>query len=291
VPKAPDRRSRRASLPRPTDRLPLGRSGLTVSPFCLGQVRDPATVFAAFDAGINFFFVTADMHWPLYEPLRRGLIQLLRRGRGIRDRIVIAAVAYATQPEFCWFPFSEVVAAIPGVKRLDVTVAGGAYGYELHRRLPLYRAHVRSKHVGARATGVSFHDRLAARRAVQTSSVDIAFVRYNASHPGARREIYPHLTVRHRTLLYGFTNTFGFVPPRRIRALGLSSDFWQPAITDHYRFALTPPQVNGVLCSPDTPRQLDGLCRAVEQGPLDEEEEQYLVDLAMLHEGRAVLKR
>ncbi len=34
-----------------------------------------------------------------------------------------------------------------------------------------------------------------------------------------------------------------------------------------------------------------GLCRAVEQGPLDAEEEQYLVDLASLDAGRAVLKR
>ena len=283
-------RLRRLNLPRPADRLALGRSGLTVSPFCLGQVRDPATVLAAFDAGINFFFVTADMHWPLYQELRRGLAQLVARRRGIRDEIVVAAVVYATQPEFCWFPFSEVVAAIPGVKRLDVTVAGGAYGYELHRRLPQYRLHVHSKHVGARATGVSFHDRLAARRAVKASSIDIAFVRYNASHPGARRDVYRHLPVRHRTLLYGFTNTFGFVPRRRIRALGLSSDFWQPVVTDHYRFALTPPQVNGVLCSLDTPRQVDALCRAVEQGSLDQEEERYLVDLAMLGEGRAVLK-
>ena len=105
----------------------------------------------------------------------------------------------------------------------------------------------------ARATGVSFHDRIAARHAVKKSTVDIVFVRYNAS------------------------------------ALGLSSDFWQPVVTDHYRFALTPHQVNGVLCSPDTPRQVDALCRAVEKGPLDAEEEQYLVDLATLAEGRAVL--
>jgi hypothetical protein len=281
--------ARRVTLPQPTDRLPLGRSGLTVSPFCLGQVRDPATVLAAFDAGINFFFVTADMHWPLYEPLRRGLVQLLRRGRDIRDRIVIAAVAYATQPEFCWLPFFEVVAAIPGVKRLDVTVAGGAYGYELHRRLPLYRAHVRSKHVSARATGVSFHDRKAARHAVKTSAIDIAFVRYNAGHPGARTEVYPHLSLRHRTLLFGFTSTDGFVAPRRVRQLGLTDDFWRPAITDHYRFALTPPQVNGVLCSPETPRHVAALWRAVEQGPLDADEERYLVHLASLDRGRAVL--
>jgi hypothetical protein len=246
-------------------------------------------VLAAFDAGINFFFVTADMHWPLYAELRRGLAQLVTRRRGIRDEIVVAAVAYATQPEFCWFPFAEVVDAIPGVKRLDVTVAGGAYGYELPRRLPQYREHLTSKHVGARAIGVSFHDRIAARRAVKRSTVDIAFARYNASHPGARTDIYPHLTRQYKTLLYGFTNTNGFVP--KVGKLGLSRDFWQPAITDHYRFALTPPQVNGLLCSPDTPREVDALCRALEQGPLDEEEEQYLIDLAKLHEGRAALVR
>lgn len=285
------RTDRRQVLPCATDRLPLGRSGLTVSPFCLGHVRDAATVLAAFDAGVNFFFVTADMHWPLYEELRLGLARLIARRRGIRDDIVVAGVAYVTQPEFSWLPFTELVDAVPGLKRVDVTVAGGAYGYELHRRLPQYRAHVAAKHVGARATGASFHDRTAARNAVRQSTVDIAFVRYNSGHPGARKEVYPHLALRRKTLLYGFTNTGGFVPPRRIRELGLSRDFWYPAITDHYRFALTPPQVNGLLCSLGTPRHVDALCRAVEQGPLDEEEEQYLVDLARLHDGRAVLVR
>src|SRR4051812_39900076 len=72
----------RTVLPAPGDRLPLGDCGLKVSPFCLGMVGEPATVPAAFDAGVNFFFVTADMHWPLYEMTRRGLADLLARGGG-----------------------------------------------------------------------------------------------------------------------------------------------------------------------------------------------------------------
>src|SRR5262245_54155501 len=57
----------RQQLPQFRDRLVLGEQGLRVSPYCLGMIRDPETVGAAFEAGINFFFVSADMHWPLYQ--------------------------------------------------------------------------------------------------------------------------------------------------------------------------------------------------------------------------------
>ena len=107
-------------MPRLGDRLALGSDGLRVSPFCLGIVGEPATVSAAFDAGVNFFFVTADMHWPLYEHTRRGLADLLARGRGVRDKVVVAGVCYPTQPEFCAMPFEELAAAVPGLKTLDV---------------------------------------------------------------------------------------------------------------------------------------------------------------------------
>src|ERR1043165_4314286 len=102
-----------AVLPKLTDRLPLGASGVVVSPFCVGMSPDPMTIPAAYEAGINFFFVTADMHWPLYEPLRRGLRMLPR------DDIVIAAASYVTQPEFCRAPFLEVLAELPELRRLD----------------------------------------------------------------------------------------------------------------------------------------------------------------------------
>src|SRR6185436_586633 len=81
--------STRAELPKLTDRLPLGGSGLEVSPCSLGLTGDPATVPAAFEAGINFFFLTADMHWPIYEPTRRGLKLLLEGRPGVRDAIVV----------------------------------------------------------------------------------------------------------------------------------------------------------------------------------------------------------
>ena len=219
------------------------------------MVRSPDTVLAAFDAGINFFFVTADMHWPLYEGLRQGLSRLFARRRGIRDEVVVAATAYVSQPEFCWMPFKEVLAAVPGLKRIDVTVAGGAYGHEIGTRLAVYREHLTTGHVGVRAIGTSFHDRSAAAESVRTASVDIAYIRYNPSHTGARRDVFPHVPDERRTLLYGFTSLNRVVGPSRCRELGLGSDHWYPSPVDYYRFALTPPEMDGLLCAPRTPRR------------------------------------
>jgi hypothetical protein len=172
-------------LPQFRNRLVLGDQALRVSPFCLGIVRSPETVSAAFDAGINFFFVTADMHWPLYEATRRGLQALLARGPSIRDQIVVAGVCYPTQPEFCSAPFQELLSAIPGLDRLDVLIAGGAYAGEFADRLPVYLDHRQRGFVGARAIGATFHDRTAALTAIKQECLDIALIRYNPDHAGA----------------------------------------------------------------------------------------------------------
>jgi hypothetical protein len=251
-------------------------------------VGDPATVSAAFDAGVNFFFVTADMHWPLYEQTRRGLADLLARGHGVRDQVVVAGVCYPTQPEFCAMPFEELVAAIPGLKRLDVLLAGGAYGSDFARRQPVYEGHRGSGFLGNRAVGATFHDRRAACQAVREGQVNIAFIRYNPGHAGARRDVFPHLAERPRPLLFGFKSTFGHVPPAHMAELGLPGpEYWHPAITDHYRFALTPPEMDGLLIALRKPAEVAALAAALERGPLTEEEETYLMDVAGVARGEA----
>ncbi len=54
-------------------RRPIGELPLAVGPVCLGAVGSANVIRAAYDAGINFFSIAVDMHWPLYEPVRRGL--------------------------------------------------------------------------------------------------------------------------------------------------------------------------------------------------------------------------
>lgn len=278
----------RTKLPRLEDRLALGSEGLRVSACCLGMVGAPETIGAAFDCGINFFFVSADMHWPLYEATRRGLADLLARGRGIRDRIVVAGVCYPTQPEFCSLPFRELIDSVPKLKRLDVLLAGGAYAGEFERRLPVYEEHRKGSYLGNRAIGASFHDRVAAAAAVRDGRLDIAFIRYNADHSGAGRDLFPKIQERPRPLLFNFKSTSGFVPPARMAELGLAAPrYWQPAVTDHYRFALTRPQLDGLLIAQRTPDDVQELAAALAQGPLSEEEESYLIDVASVARGDA----
>jgi aryl-alcohol dehydrogenase-like predicted oxidoreductase len=276
---------KRQRLPKSIDRLRLGAS-LDVSPLCVGAVGTPGAISAAFDAGINFFFVTADMHWPFYEASRRGLADLLARSPSVRDEVVVAAVAYVTQPEFCHVPFDEVVASVPGLERLDVTVAGGSYAGDFAVRAEQYALH---KHRGVRAFGTSFHDREMAARALSEDLVDVGFIRYNALHRGAEEDVFPRLPPARRSLLYNFTSTSGFLSADGYARLGLSADFWRPSITDYYRFVLARPEIEGLLCAPRQPLEVEALVRALEQGPLTGEETDYIRDLGDLTRGAVKL--
>lgn len=109
-----------------SDRLTLGPKPLQVSPVCIGLVPYPEFVLEAFEAGINFFFVTADMHWPAYEDLRKGLTLLFKQGVH-RDEVAVAGTAYVAQQEFLVEPFLEFDGGIEGLGGVDVLVAGGSY--------------------------------------------------------------------------------------------------------------------------------------------------------------------
>jgi hypothetical protein len=278
----------RVTLPQMTDRYSLGDTGLRVSPFCLGMVHSDETAGAAFDAGINFFFLSADLHWPLYETARRGLEKLLARGPEIREQIVVAVASYVTQPEFCSGALEEALEAVPGLKTIDVGIIGGAYAHEFLTRLGVYRELRKDGIYGLKALGTTFHDRQAALLAINHRLIELALIRYNPTHPGARFDIFPEL-LPSSTLVYNFKSTLGFLRPKRYAELGLPESYWRPEITDYYRFALTRPEIDGLLCSPTTPPQVEALTKALAAGPLDEEEEKYLTDLAQLDDGAVLV--
>lgn len=284
---------RRHVLPRLNDRVALADGALSVSPFCLGVCGSERTVEAAFDAGMNFFFVGADMHWPKYEHTRRGIARLVERGR--RDEIVVAGVAYVSRADFCVDPFRELIDAIPGLERLDITIAGTLDEQELSPshggRLAVYREHrvAASEVPGVRATGATFHDRRAAKRAICEAMIDIAFSRYNADRWMAERDLFPAVFPPTSVPLFAFKSTWPHISAARMREIGVPPQCWVPDVTDHYRFALTPIAVQGLLLSLDHENHVRDLTDAIARGPLSEEERQYMKDLSEIDRGIATI--
>jgi aryl-alcohol dehydrogenase-like predicted oxidoreductase len=122
-----------------------------------------------------------------------------------------------------------------------------------------------------RAIGISIHDRERAGRLVTESPLDLFMIRYNAAHPGAEKDIFPAYAER-RPLTVAYTATSW-------RKLLSAPKGWDgPAMTagQCYRFCLSSPHVDVVLCGPKTDEQLRENLAALEDGPLTSEEDEWM---------------
>ncbi len=118
-----------------------------------------------------------------------------------------------------------------------------------------------------RALGISIHDRVRAGKLAEDSPLDLFMIRYNAAHPGAERDIFPHLAKRKPSVV-AYTATDW-------RRLLKAPRGWKgkvPTAGDCYRFCLTSPHVDVTLCGPSSVAQLDENLRALERGAMEAEE-------------------
>ncbi len=129
-----------------------------------------------------------------------------------------------------------------------------------------------------RAAGTSIHDRIRAGELAKDSVLDSLMIRYNAAHPGAENDIFPHL--HHRDpLLISYTATSW---RQLLKPLGLEMPAWPgngdgsapPPLTapQCYRFVLSSPHVHVTLTGPKDRAQLDENLASLDQGPLPEDE-------------------
>jgi hypothetical protein len=274
------RAPRRVGLPRPRDRIRLGES-LRVSPFLQGMTfSDPGVIGAAFDAGINFFLVSADLHWPHYASSREGLARLFRRRPRVRDRVVVAAISYVVDPPTAGQAYDELLESVPGLDRIDLLMAGMVRPEEVALRLTGLASMAGRQAFGARASGATFHLRATAIQAQRDRLVDLVCLRHNPRHPRGLTDAFPKVAADSPTRLFVFKTSDGLVEDDAWPSLGLSRDHWRPRPPDYYRFALGAPGVDGVLLSLGKRRHVRELEEAMRAGRLDQEGQQYLIDLA-----------
>ena len=225
---------------------------------------DEAGVRGALERGMNYLYLTprGSMKRPLQQAIARD-----------RDRIVIAA-----GPTVGYFGGSvrrsaERLLKKLGTDYLDVFQlgwlgVGSAWTAATQREL----VHLRESGK-ARALAVSIHDRPRAGKLAEDSPLDLLMIRYNAAHPGAERDIFPHLAKRQPGIVAYTATSWRKLLKRPTRWTGAQGPM---TAGDCYRFCLSSPHVDVVLTGPASAQQLDENLAAIERGPLAPDEDKWM---------------
>ena len=220
-------------------------------------------VRAAMDRGVNLFLWTLRAKG-LASPLRDALKQ---------RREEVAVVGYATIGWFGWGVRrgAEALLRKLGTDYLDVYQLGwlgvsSAWTSSTEREL----VHLRESGK-VRSIGVSIHNRQRAGELARNSSLDQLMIRYNAAHRGAEQDIFPWVQDNKPSIL-AYTATAW----RRLLKRPKSWAGEVMSAGDCYRFQLSNPHVDVALMGPSNRAQLDENLKALDNGPLTPEEDQWM---------------
>jgi len=250
------------------ERVPLGRTGVMVSRMGLasGYGVPPAAIEKAFhEYGINYLYISPALNLG-------SMVQAIR------------SLAPGHRDELCIVLARPLLWGLGGL-RLESFVERWLKKVDLEWidllfqdvRKPLSRKLTervqRLRESGkVRFVGVSSHERpflagIACGEVVAPH--DYLQVRYNAVHTGAEQDIFPHLSQGDRPGIVIFTATCW----RKLLEPKLVPAGERPlSAADCYRFVLSHPTVDVCITAPSTAAQTEDNLRALDAGPLDEEE-------------------
>jgi predicted aldo/keto reductase-like oxidoreductase len=247
------------------ERVPFGRTGLMVSRIGLasGYGVPTAAIEKAFhEYGVNYLWLSVFMP--------RGMVRAIHNlAPKHRDelRILLAWPAFAG---FFLQRYVERWLKKLKIEQADLVVVQGQQKPPSQKFID--RVHRLRESGKVRFVGMSSHERplfgKIARGEVR-APVDFFQVRYNAVHTGAEQDVFPHLPQENRPGIVIFTATcWGKLLKPKLMPAGE-----RPlAPADCYRFVLSHPDVNVCVTGPSTATQMEDNLKALDAGPLDEEE-------------------
>ncbi len=241
----------------------LGRTGLTVSRLGIASgygAPAEAVEKAYHEYGLNYFYWST----PRSSKMGNGLRNLVKTDR---ENIFIALQSY---------DHSGILtprAVNKGLKSLKTDYADilllGWYNYYPKR---VVETALKLKEAGKiRFIAISGHNRKLFGQMAQDpdSPIDVYMCRYNAVHRGAERDIFPFLPADNPPGVTIYTATCW----RKLLTAKKMPDGEQPLTAgDAYRFVLSNPNVNLCMSGPSSVQQLDENMKALDKGPLSEEE-------------------
>lgn len=208
------------------------------------------------------------IQYVFWSPRMKGLTPALREVLA-RDR---ERYAVSAGPLFGFFPGAIRRAAEGALRTLGVDYLDVFQLYWLGKMSAftgvVQEEMVKLREEGkVRALGVSIHNRPRAGKLAEDSILDLLMIRYNAAHPGAEQDIFPHLE-KLRPIVVAYTATAW-------RRLLRAPRGWKGRVAtagDCYRFCLTSPHVDMVLAGPRSAAELHENLAALDKGPLSPEE-------------------
>ena len=227
---------------------------------------DASGVDAALERGVNYLFWTTLRTGKALPAVKAAL-------KRDRERYVLAA-----GPSIAWFRGSIRRGTEKLLRKLDSDYIDVLHLFWLGRMSAWTDGNIEElialRDEGkVRALGVSIHDRPRAGRLAADSEIDLFMIRYNAAHPGAEQDIFPHLERRK-------PNVVAYTATRWRKLLSAPRGWTGPVMTagDCYRFCLSSPHVDIVLTGPKDSEQLQQNLDALDKGPLGAEEMAWMRD-------------
>jgi aryl-alcohol dehydrogenase-like predicted oxidoreductase len=241
------------------DKVTFGRTGLHVSRIALGSSYGIGgkDIERAVDRGINFLFYGLRRTGPFAD----GVRALASR----RDELVIAIQSYSRS---AMMVCPSVDFALRKLRIDHADMLGLGWWNEAPPRRILDAALAVQAKGKVRHLVISSHHRPTFEKLMADPAYGGIMLRYSAAHPGAEREVFPHLSTNPPGVLAFTATRWGTMLDPAITHAGVST----PSATDCYRFVLSNPSVHTSLAGPRDGAELDGAMAALDKGPMDADE-------------------
>jgi aryl-alcohol dehydrogenase-like predicted oxidoreductase len=245
----------------------LGRTGLRVGRIGVSASYGvpTAAVECAFERGVNYFYWGSRRTEAFGEALRRLAPQ--------RERFVLVIQSYSRVPGLIGWSLERALKAL----RFDYAdiLLLGMWNKGVPPRIVDASRKLQERGL-VKFLAVSTHARKQVPVIASGRDFDVVHLRYNAAHPGAEQDIFPHLPNAHRPGLVAFTATsWGQLtgkPAFVRRGRSIPSNERVPTGTDCYRFVLTRPELDVCMTGPANAAQMDQALEALRLGPMTADE-------------------
>lgn len=251
-------------------RVRLGRTGLEVARLGIasGYGAPGEALEQAFEHGANYIF---------WGSRRTGSFgEALKRLRSQRERFVLVIESYTRLGSLLTASLERALRAL-SFDHTDILLLG-MWNKVVPSRI-LDEARKLKERGLARFLAVSTHKRAMAPIFAAGRDFDVIHFRYNAAHPGAEADIFPHLPGTNRPGMVSFTATswrqlLGEAPLQGILpgARRIPKSERAPTAADCYRYVLSRPEIDVCLTGPANNAQIEQALEALRLGPMNDDE-------------------